>query len=124
MQSAAPAVQLLQSDEVESLPETGDSETSSNPERRQLRNKLSELQEKKEKMEQLLGELQTLRDYRRQNVAGKSEIITVSALCADCGGTSRMILLLSPLPICRLNFILLSHMVLCCNCRFVNCIDW
>lgn len=107
MQSAAPAVQLLQSDEVESLPETGDSETSSNPERRQLRNKLSELQEKKEKMEQLLGELQTLRDYRRQNVAGKSEIITVSALCADCGGTSRMILLLSPLPICRLNFIIL-----------------
>ena len=70
MQSTMTAAQMSAdpTDEVESLvEETGDSETSSNPERRQLRNKLRELQDKRSQMEQLLGELQTLREYRKQN---------------------------------------------------------
>ena len=45
----------------------GDESECSNPERRKLRRKLDELQDKKVKMERLLGELQTLRQYRHSN---------------------------------------------------------
>lgn len=51
----------------DSLTDGEDSETSTNPERRQLSNKLRELQDKRSQMEHLLGELQTLREYRKHN---------------------------------------------------------
>lgn len=52
---------------VTSAGEGEDGSEASNPERRRLRRKLDELQEKKGRMEQLLGELQTLRQYRVTN---------------------------------------------------------
>lgn len=62
--------------------DAGESECS-NPERRKLRNRLAQLQCKKEKMENLLGELQTLRQYRKVNGKFLAEWLVADWLIVD-----------------------------------------
>lgn len=56
-----------ESEAVATATSMGEESECSNPDRMKLRRKLDELQEKKGHMEQLLGELQTLRRYRAAN---------------------------------------------------------
>ena len=61
----------------------GDESECSNPERKKLRKRLNELQEKKEQMEGLLGELQSLRQYRSANGESIGKLLS-SLAGVDC----------------------------------------